>query len=154
MIFALWFTLVGDQHLRQFLCERESKTGDWGQWGWSSLGTEHTWVSVPEMFQTKLRELLSLVVCAKAHISPFLQGQEQIKELERKWGPTDWLILQDKMQSGCSKSAFWPLHRCAQVIPPAARDHGWGRNLLFPEMCVAAHSLRPNTSKTKICSKP
>lgn len=35
---------------------------------------------------------------AKPHISPSLQAQHQIKELERKWGPTEWLVLQDRMQ--------------------------------------------------------
>lgn len=84
MTFALCFTLLGDQYLRQFLCVRETKMQ-------KALGTDPLWaqsthllVFVPETFQTKLRKLLSPLVCAKPQISALLQVQEQIKELERK----------------------------------------------------------------------
>lgn len=130
MTFALWFTLLGDQYLRQFLCVRESKMQ-------KALGTDPLWtqsthllVFVPETFQTKLRKLLSPLVCAKPQISPLLQVQEQIKELERKWGPTEWLILQEKMQSSCSKSAFWPVHRCAPGNPSCSQRPRLGQEFI------------------------
>lgn len=83
MTFAPWFTLWGDQHLKQFLCIRGSRMQK--ALGMILFGHRvEPLVFVPQTFQTKLRKLLSPVVCAKPQISPFLQAQEQIKELERK----------------------------------------------------------------------
>lgn len=83
MIFVLWFTLGGDQHLKEFLSIRGSKMQK--ALGMIPFGHRaELLVFVPETFQTKLRKLLSPVVCAKPQISPFLRAQEQIKELERK----------------------------------------------------------------------
>lgn len=140
MTFAPWFTLWGDQHLKQFLCIRGSRMQK--ALGMILFGTEQSRSSLCLRHSRQSSGSSSLpwsVLNHRFHLSS--KHRNRSKSWRGNEPPqTDWFCRR-RCRAAAVNLHFGHCTDVLQVILPAARAHGWDRNLLslFPEMCVAAH---------------